>query len=180
MKNVVYSILLLAATSIGFTACNGDYNANPGSASNGIVNPLDPLAIKDFTWTGTTPLSATINGNSFVADASLTTWSLDTAGGNVITGFKSGTTNGMNLYLRSVYGGNLYGMGSKSYYISATWIDSTGVADSYYYSYLGNSGEVYITENDSAYIKGLFYFEGVSTNGNIVAVNNGYFNIKKP
>jgi hypothetical protein len=44
---------------------------------------------------------------------------------------------------------------------------------------LGNSGGLYIVENDSARIKGLFYFQGVNPVGGIVNISNGYFNISK-
>jgi hypothetical protein len=178
MKKILYSILLFAGVSGILSACNGDYTASPSSAANGLVNPLDPLTISQFTWGGTSPLSCTVNGVSFVADSTLTNWSLD-SGFNVISGFKDSLT-GMVLYLDNVYGNNLYSMNYNNYLRYAVWIDSNGVSDSYYVSALGNSGGIYITENDSAYIKGLFYFEGVSTNGRVVAINNGYMNIKKP
>ena len=181
MKKILHSILLFAGTCVALTSCsNGEYVANPGSAANTAVNPLKPLTASQFTWGGTGSLSATINGVSFVADTAA--WRLDSSGTNLIAG-SSGDTRGFALNLRNVYAGNIY---SLAYHIYNTEVIYT-VADTankllngVYYSYLGNSGEVYITENDSAYIKGLFYFEGVDDSGKLVTVNNGYFNVAKP
>jgi hypothetical protein len=48
-----------------------------------------------------------------------------------------------------------------------------------YSSLAGNSGELYMLQNDTAVISGKFYFQGVDTAGNIVSVLNGYFNVPK-
>ena len=178
MNKLSYTILLFVCLCGSFASCdNGAYTANPGGSPAGVVNPLHPLTSSEFTWSGTGPLGCMVNGTPFVSDSAYTTWSLDTSGGNSIMGLKG--IQGISLYLRNVYAPNVYSMNFHSYYISGAWIDSLTNVSTYYLSYLGNSGEVKITENDSAYIRGLFYFEGISTTGNIVAVTNGYFNIKK-
>ncbi len=59
------------------------------------------------------------------------------------------------------------------------YTDSLGYLDGTYYSYLSNSGGLKITQNDTAVIKGQFYFKGISPNGKIVNISNGYFNINK-
>ncbi len=158
-----------------FAACSGDYTANPDSNANGVVNPLTPLTSSQFTWTGTDPMSATINGAGWVAGGS--SWAIDTSGGNRLIGYLGSTV--MYLYLKEVYAGNVYAMNYNGFNQSCTLADSVGGAYYTYYSFLGNSGEVKIIENDSAYIKGLFYCKGVTPSGQVVAINNGYFNIRK-
>ncbi len=57
--------------------------------------------------------------------------------------------------------------------------DTAGHSLGYYASDLGNSGEVYIIENSDSIIKGTFYFQAVDTGGNVINVNNGYFNLRR-
>jgi len=177
MTRKFYSILLFTAVCASIIACNnGDYQVNPNAGS--IINPLNPLTRSQFNWSGTVPLSCTVNGVPFVADSAFTTWTTDTMNGNYITGLKGGT-RGVSLYLRNVYDTTVYSM-SYGETNMGTWIDSVGgPATGYYFSYLGNSGEVYVVENDSAYLKGYFYFAGVSDSGKLVSIENGYFKIVK-
>ncbi len=178
MKNLFYSILLFAAVGFAVASCNkGAYSANTDSAANGGVNPLTPLTAAQFDWIGSgkDPMSANINGAGWTAGYA--TWALDTAGGNVIIGHLGGQM--MYLYLNQVYAGNVYSMSYHDYGTAATWSDSVGSAYYSYSSYLGNSGEVYITHNDSAYIQGLFYFKGITPTGQIVSVTDGYFKLLK-
>ena len=176
MKNVFYNTLLFACICSLFAACSsGDYSANPNSNANGVINPLTPLTSAQFSWTGTDPMSATINGAQWVASSA--TWSIDTSGGNKLVGVTGSTM--IYLYLNSVYAGNVYNMNYNDYSQSCTVGDSIGGYYYTYYSFLGNSGEVKILENDSAYIKGLFYCKCLTPNGQVVAVNNGYFNVRK-
>ena len=178
MKNVFYSILLLAGIGFAGMACNkGAYNANTNSNQNLGVNPLTPLTADQFDWAGSShdPMSATINGVPWAA--SYATWSLDTKGGNVITGYLGAKK--MFLYLNQVYAGNVYDMGYNNFLQAGIWSDSVGAIYENYYSTNGNSGEVYITHNDSASITGLFYFKGASNSGEVVEVTNGYFHLSK-
>jgi hypothetical protein len=185
MKKLFYTIILSVGICTIFTACdNGQYQANPGNSVGGI-NPLRPLSGSEFTWSGTAPLSCLVNGAAFQADSSATSWTVDTSGGNIILGFKTGGTQGIALYLKPGYSGPTpYTMGYQYFNNYGTWIDSVASATSYYYSYTGNAGEVLITENDTAsgnyIIKGKFYFIGISSTGAVVAITNGYFDIKKP
>ena len=177
MKNLLFSLLLLAFVCVVYSSCsNGAYSANPNGAANSGVNPLKPLTSSEFTWSGSGSISADINGVHFVADTA--TWFLDSSGTNVFSGYNA--THGFIFYLNNVYSVNLYPLQYHIYTTQAAYIDSINIASSYYESYLGNSGQVKITENDSAYIKGLFYFQGVTTSGKLVTVKNGYFNIAKP
>ncbi len=178
MKKGFYSILLFAGICCAFVACNkGAYNANTVDNSNLAVNPLSPLTADQFDWAagGKDPVSANINGVPWTASAG--SWALDTSGGNIIIGTFGAKR--MYLYLNQVYEGNVYPMSYKQYAQNAVWSDSVGVVYNSYYSYFGNSGEVYISHNDSASITGLFYFKGVTTSGEVVAITNGYFHLLK-
>jgi len=170
MKNIVYYLFLFISLSF-FVACsNGDYIANPSSNINGSVNPLHPLAATDFTWTGTDPLSANIDGAPFVA--TWATFSFD-SGVNVIAGIKGNKV--IYLYLTNTWAANLYNMGYHQYNSSGYYGDSTNV----YWSYYGNSGGLYVLQNDTFRIKGLFYFQGINAKGEVINVSNGYFNVPK-
>ena len=180
MKNVFSTILLFGVVVCGlFSACTGGaYNATPSSNANYVINPLQPLKASQFTWgvgstTGT--LGGVINGVAW--STSNATWVLDTTGSNDIVGNIGSTM--VFLRLKEVYTNNLYSMGYLQYDHACSYSDSVGKNYFAYYSYLGNSGEAYITENDSAYIRGMFYCECISASGQIAAINNGYFNIKK-
>lgn len=188
MKKVLYTMLFCTGLASALTSCsNGEYTANPSSNANGSINPLTPLTSSQFTWSGTEPMSADINGVHWVADGGAFTQ--DSLFTNQMVGTKSdGTT--MALLLANVWGGNLYNMGYHVYDKFGLYIDSLGPdplkspnaanAAHYYISYLGNSGEVKVLENDSAYIKGVFYFQGVNSKGQIINVTNGYFKLPKP
>ena len=180
MKNVFVYFLLFGAVACGlFSACTGGaYNANPSSNANYVINPLEPLKASQFTWgvgstTGT--IGGVINGSSWSSTNAY--WVLD-SGSNDLYGSVGSAI--IYLHLNGVYAGNVYSMGYQQYNQSCTFSDSVGSTYNSYYSYLGNSGEVYITENDSAFIRGMFYCEGISKTGEINAINNGYFNIQKP
>ena len=178
MKNLFYSILLFAGVCFAVASCSkGAYTASTDSNANNGVNPLTPLTAAQFDWIGggKDPMSANINGTPWVASGA--TWALDTVGGNIIIGNLGGQV--MYLYLNQVYGGGVYSMGYHDYLTSGTWSDSVGSQYFSYASYLGNSGEVYITHNDSVYIQGLFYFKGITPSGQIVSVTDGYFKLNK-
>ena len=178
MKNLFYSILLFAGVCFAAASCSkGAYNASTDSNANGGVNPLSPLTASQFDWIGSgkDPMSANINGVGWTAGSA--TWALDTVGGNIIIGHLGGQV--MNLYLNQVYGGGVYSMSYHDYLTSGTWSDSVGGAYYSYASYYGNSGEVYITHNDSSYIQGLFYFKGITSSGQIVSITDGYFKLNK-
>ena len=178
MKNVFYSILLFAGVCCAFAACSkGVYNANTADNSNLGVNPLTPLTSAQFDWaaSGRDPMSANINGTPWTA--SWGTWVLDTTGSNVMVG----VTGAKHLYLNlnQVYEGNIYPMSYNQFGQFGIWSDSVGAVYNAYASYYGNSGEVYISHNDSASITGLFYFKGVSATGQVVSITNGYFHFLK-
>jgi hypothetical protein len=185
MKKVLYSVLFAAIAGFGFTACsNGDYNANPNSAANASINPLSPLsatAMAAFaTGDAANVITATINGAQFSAHGdSGTYYHFDTAGFHNIIAY----SGGKEVYLRlfEVYNNDLYTMGHGIYNREGTYasIDSNGHSFGAYTSYQGNSGEVYIIENDSAFIRGTFYFQGVDSLGDVINVNNGYFYLHK-
>ncbi len=178
MRKLLYSILLFAAIGFALASCSkGAYNANTDSAANGGVNPLTPLTASQFDWIGSgkDPMSANINGTPWTAGYA--TWALNSAGSNIIIGYLGGQV--MYLSLNQVYAGNVYSMSYHDRADSSSWSDSVGSAYYSYSSYLGNSGEVYVTHNDSAYIQGLFYFKGITPTGQIVSITDGYFKLLK-
>jgi hypothetical protein len=177
MKNFLNTVLLCGLIC-GIVSCsNGDYEASPDSNANGAVNPVTPLTQSEFTWSGTDPMSADINGSRWVADS--VSFNLDTSGGNIIVGAKYNSTPFLRFYLKDVWTNNLYDMEWENYNRFAQYIDSIGYIDGTYSSYLSNSGGITILQNDTAVIKGLFYFKGISPNGKIVNISNGYFKIDK-
>ena len=168
MRYIFYCFLLVTGLSV-FTACsNGDYIANPGTNANASVNPLHPLTASDFTWSGTNPMSGNFNGVPWVASSAAYAFDSNM---NVLRGYIG--NNQLVLYLTGAWRGNLYNMGYHQYNYSGIWTDSTGS----YESVLGNSGGLFMLQNDSLGIKGLFYFQGIDTKGDVINITNGYFNI---
>jgi hypothetical protein len=183
MKNTFYAFLIAAAISFAVTACSsGEYNANPSSTTNQSINPLHPLDSAGFDWASTSasPFSASINGGGFVGKDSLSGWFLDdTTGADVVYGING--LQGFKLYLLSAYAGKIYSLGYHEYKTWALYsdVDTSFLPGHAFYSYFGNSGEVQILENDIHAIRGMFYFQGVTSTGAVVNVTNGYFNINK-
>jgi hypothetical protein len=187
MKNLLYAILLFTGICIAMSACsNGDYTANPSSNGNNSVNPLNPLNKSQFdTWTGTGMVSAKIDGALWVADTA--TYTLDTSGTNVIIAYKDSFRQVLTFYFKNTWAGNIYNMGYKQYSTSANWFpkfsvlfDTFSANPKYFYtSALGNSGEMYQIENDSAFFKGKFYFQAVNGSGDIVNFTEGWFDLPK-
>lgn len=184
MKKKLYYSLLAVSVALIFNACsNGAYVANPSNPANLCINPLNPLKSNQFSWSGTPPFSATVNGQSWVADS--VGWALDT-GFNYIYAKKGNSV--IMVGLRGVYAVNLYDMGYQQFERFSWYTDSmmgsfysfSFFNPKFYSSSLGNSGEVYVTENDSAFLKGEFYFQGKNINGDIICIDNGYFNVPKP
>jgi len=177
MKKVIYATLF-CALSLGVVSCsNGDYQADPASNANGAVNPQTPLTSEEFTWGGEEIMAADINGSRWVADSVY--FALDTSGGNVIIGTKFNSASTLRFYLKDVWAGNLYSMEWEDYNRSCTYADSVGIEYKMYYSYLSNSGGIKINANDTDVIKSQFYFKGVSADGKVANISNGYFNIVK-
>ena len=81
--------------------------------------------------------------------------------------------------LQNVWGGSVYNMGYKQYDKYALWTDSLGYSAGYYQSVLGNSGELYMTANDSVNFCGKFYFQAIDGAGHIDNITNGDFKLTK-
>jgi hypothetical protein len=178
MKRILSSLLLLAGISYGVASCSsGAYVANPSSNANGSINPLKPLKAGEFTWSGTDPVSLSLNGAPWVADTAYFFY-IDSAGTNLVWA-KNGNKV-LYLLMKNTWSNNVYNMGFKQYDVLGIYMDSFSASSGgWYQSALGNSGEVYMIENDSARITGKFYFQGVNASGAINNVTNGYFNISK-
>ncbi len=178
MTKTTISALFVLSLSFLLIACSsGDYKADPNSATNGVINPLNPLTASQFDWTGVSPVSLNVNGSLWVADSAF--YFLDTTGSNTIYAYKG--KQALFLYFKNTWSGNVYSMGFHQYNCVGQWIelDSFFSAGSYYQSPLGTSGGVYITQNDTARFAGEFYFHGVNGSGKSVSITNGYFNLKK-
>lgn len=174
----IFQALLIAGISASLVSCsNGDYVVDPSDNANGSVNPITPLTAAEFTWGGTKPFSAEINGSMWVADRA--NFTLDGSGGNVIVATKDGSPAVMSLYLKDVWSGNLYDMEWKNNIRYATYSDSVENKYETYFSALSNSGGLLMDRNDTAVIAGKFYFKGVSLDQKTVTINKGFFHIEK-
>jgi len=179
MKRNLLAILSILTVTI-LASCSGAYNANPStSGANYSANPLNPPKF-DWASQGTAPLSCDINGSHFVASDSLTTFAFNSTNGNVILGGNSGGTY-IELIMQVAYSGNQYSMGYHNFTYCSAVYDSYGNPNPVYnyFSYLGNVGGFDVTENDSARISGMFYFQGINVYGTVINISNGYFNIAK-
>lgn len=184
MKKVLFSIVAVVASCTFFACSNGDYLANPTTAANNSVNPLNVLDSAGFNWSGTDAVSCNIDGNYFNVDSTKVTFTLTSSGTNVITAFV-GPSHGFTFNFNDVYAGNIYPISLTSTggidltrYISYTDSPSTGPRT--FYSYLGNVGQVQILRNDPQRIIGKFHFQGLDhKNGTLINVSNGWFNIGK-
>lgn len=179
MKKILYSVLLAAISCVAVSCSNGDYQANPDSNANNAVNPITPLTASEFTWGSDddAPFSADINGVHWKADNAY--WGIDSSFANLIFASKDNSAKIFNLYLKDVWKDNLYDMEWANYNRFATFGDSVNGDFPIYRSQLSNSGGVLILQNDSLKFKGKFYFKGVTTDGKIVNITNGYFDLKK-
>lgn len=174
MKSKLIGFSLIALSL--FASCsNGDYQASPTSNANNSINPLNQLKAEDFTWSGTDPVSLDINGAHWVADFAI--WGIDTLGDYI---YASKGKNTLFISMNDSWPGNLYTLANKNGKRWGYWTDSTNTGYQVYFSDLGNSGQLYMKNNDTAYIKGLFHFKGVSKYENkVVNITNGYFKIHK-
>ncbi len=177
MKKIFYTFLVGAITLSLASCSNGDYQADPASNANGAVNPVTPLADDEFNWKGEDPVSCDVNGTHWKADYA--SFVLDTSGANLIQAGKNGVIGRLSFYLKDVWKGNTYPMEWKDYNRYAAYYDSVDKTFTGFFSYLSNSGGLKIIQNDSAVIKGYFYFKGISPEGKIINVSNGWFNINK-
>lgn len=179
MKKILYTLLLISGGAIALQSCNnGDYTANPDTNANTSINPLNPLSADDFTWGGSDPFSANINGSPWQAEVAQ--FAYDTLGNSYVIATKG--TSMFRMTLNSVWAGNLYDLPWKTVtdrYVVYTDSAGTGGPGSYYYSNLGNSGRVFINRNDSAQFLGRFYFQGVNAYGKVINITDGYFKIDK-
>jgi hypothetical protein len=179
-NSVMKKIFLgLALAGLGMmTACsNGDYTANPSGNTNGSVNPVTPLTSGEYTWGGADPMSVYVNGSYWTPDWAGAGYP-DSTGGTTIGGVKG--SRAIVIYVRDMWGGNVYNTGYNSTYRWVAIADSmNGVYDTAY-SYLGNSAGTMMVKNDSSGYKGLFYAKCVSKRGNVVNLSQGYFNLSRP
>jgi len=177
MKKVLLSIIASVAIC-SFMACsNGDYNANVSTATvNNSQNPLNLLDSAGFNWTGTDPFSCEINGVAYQGDSVNTTYNFS-AGNDMITSVVG--LKGFFLNFNSLYAGNVYYLGYQSYNNYGIYKDTVTSPTAQYFSYNGTVGQVLILRNDPLRMIGKFYFQGKTTNGTIVNISNGWFNIHK-
>ena len=176
MKNLFYSIALAAAAVMLLNSCSsGVYDANPSSVANQSINPLNPLKANQFTWSGSIPFSAVVNGALWVAD---TAWTyIDTSGAGNIEAVKYATDGVFLIHYPNSWGGNLYNMGYEQPR-TALFADSVGGKYEVYYSVLGNSGELYLTKNVTDTLIGKFYFQGVGPDSTLVNITDGYIDLE--
>lgn len=178
MRKALLSIIsVIAATA--FVACNnGEYNANPSSAANGSINPMYMLDSAAFNWGGADAVSAYVNGTYVHIDSPNVTFNL-VSGNNIITAYTA-PNKGFRFELADVYTNNIYSMGLNIYSRMMFFSDSVNNAPITYYSYFGNVGQVQIIRNDPDRMIGRFHFQALNTtNGSLINVSQGWFNIRK-
>jgi hypothetical protein len=184
MKNIFYSILVVAGVIFVVSSCsNGAYNTNPNSNQNQSINPLKPLTLSQFNWGGGAPVSGDINGNHWQADTAF--FGTDSSGASVLIAYKMNShhaiTSMMTFHLNiyKIETGSLFNMGFHKYDQWASYWDSSTTHGRVSLSYLGNSGEIDVTENDSAFLNAKFYFQGVAPDTSLLNVLNGNINFAK-
>jgi hypothetical protein len=160
---VTVSVYPVAAiNSISTSVCSGTpFSVSPNDTQDGLV-PSGTL----YSWLAPTG-AGLVNGVSQTTPVS------------AITGNLTNSTASLRFYLKDVWTGNLYSMEWEDYNRNCMLGDSVGGFYKTYYSFLSNSGGIKITRNDSAAIKGQFYFKGVSADGKVANISKGYFNIDK-
>jgi hypothetical protein len=95
-------------------------------------------------------------------------------------GYKKQSDIILQLYLRDVWGpDNVYPIEWENYSRYGAVTDKTSLTEGTYFSYLGNSGGLKMTYNDTDAIKGVFYFKAVTLTGKVMNVSNGVLNYKK-
>ena len=176
------SSLLLIAFGVIFIGCTkAAYQADATGAANESVNPLNLLTKDEFTWSGTPPLSAKVNGVAFQAQQANFYFGFDT-GNNRIYAYRGSDSVGFTLRLKDVYADNVYNFQYGSTLRMGTY-RSDSARGPLYYSYLGNVGQVYIVRNDTAApwtIEGKFHFQALTAiNGKLINVSEGYFKFNK-
>lgn len=178
MKKALLSIISVVAATAFFACNNGDYNANPSSAANESVNPLYILDSAGFDWTGTDAVSAYVNGTYVHIDSPAVTYDFQ-SGTNIIVA-STGGNKGFRMELADVYGNNIYNMGLNIYSRVMYYNDTIDNAAVKFYSYFGNVGQVQILRNDPDRIIGKFHFQALTaTNGMLINVSKGWFNVRK-
>ncbi len=180
---LIFSVFLLSLT--GLYSCSAKYSANPNSLVNNSSNPINQNPT--YNWTGTDPISATVNGVPWVADPS--SLSIDfTSPGYFIFAGSVGGKQIMRFWYNNVWPGNTYRMGINNGSQYIIYYDSASVPAKFAYQSIlavWGSGGTKIILNDTfaygvpGYIKGLFFFEGVDSVGRVINVSNGYFNVRK-
>ncbi|MFI4955484.1 MAG: hypothetical protein ACHP9Y_06180 [Gammaproteobacteria bacterium] len=178
MNKILFTILLVAGLTYALGSCSsGAYNANPSSNANQSINPLNPLNAKQFTWAGTTKkVSLNFNGALWETDSAGIGW-YDSLQTNVL--WASDGKKLLVLYIKDGWGGHVYNMGYKQYNYLGEWVPDSASFYSRYESALGNSGELYMTANDTVNFCGKFYFQAVNAAGQIDNITNGIFTLTK-
>jgi len=171
-------MLLLAGIAYTLESCSsGAYVANPSSNANGSINPLNPLTAKQFTWGGNgAKVSLNINGAQWSTDSAWVAW-IDTLQTNVL--LAAGGGKYLIMYIKEGYAGNVYNMGFKRYDYLAEWADDSASFYDLFQSAAGNSGEIYMTANDTLNFDGKFYFQAVNGKKQIDNITNGVFTLTK-
>jgi hypothetical protein len=180
MSNKWFAVVC-AVITVGGVACSGNYNVNPTSNLNNSYNPKNTKPV--FNWSGTAPISATINGVNWVADAGSVVYNY--AGGwNEFSGSVGGKKI-MSFWMNNVWAGEMFWMGSANGSQYIQYADSANESGRLVYSSFNaiqGTGAVSIITNDTGatgHLIGLFFFTGLDSNGRSIVVTNGYFNILK-
>jgi len=157
---------------------NGAYDANPNTNNGGIGVPNTGGGGSggggSFDWSGTDPISAKVEGQSFHA---LLDNVVSLNGTIAIQGVDAGTGTSSSISLtfpENTTAGTTISLNTASFVVYMQGADS-------YTSVMGGSGAIKVLENDATHVKGLFYATVKSMTGgsNAKTITEGYFNVTK-
>jgi len=192
MKKLILAASILFCTAATMTSCNnGDYDANPSTNNSGVANPIPPdgggggNGGSDCPAVNKTPISATVNGEEFVGDAS-----------NFFTRaeIENNPITGKNIFEIQAYKASFQGeqtsifiaiddyTGPKSYSIGAgSTVGGIGPAANPSMQYTtpnGGGGQIVITREDADTVAGTFYVTARNSSGQSKTACGGYFKMK--
>lgn len=181
MKKILLTSLIAACASFSLSSCmNGDYDANPAGTASG-TNPLTPPSTGGggggtsspsfYSWNGTDPISAKIDGTGYQASVS----SAQEVSNTYVVQGSDGSKTMTITFPNTSANGSIQPLSQSS----ITIVGYTEGADMYVSNIAGGSGSVYIMENDATHVKGKFVATLKAASGATKNITEGYFNVDK-
>jgi hypothetical protein len=177
MKKFLFASLFAACAAMGLSSCmNGDYDADPTNVING-NNPLNPTNPTGgggnpndpsyYSWSGTDPVSAKIDGTAYQA-----------------TGASAMDISGITL-VQANDGSQMVQVSFPSTTANNTILDCSSTSTNFFTvgsftTATGTGAKIYVMENDASHCKGKFFgnVKDISGGGS-KDVTEGWFNVTK-